>query len=572
MSVSKFHEFIPKSFQYLKAGYNFSTFRKDLFAGITVGIIALPLAMAFAIASGVAPEKGLYTAIIAGFLISLLGGSRVQIGGPTGAFVVIVYGIIVKSGYASLAISTLIAALILVLIGIFRLGTFIKFIPLPLTTGFTTGIALIIFSSQMKPFFGFPITEVPASFAEQWKLYFQLIPKLDPLTLGVGLTTLFLILFIRRFIPKLPWGICSIVIATTVCWIFQIPVATIQSSFGEIPSRLPMPELPSLAISAGQWQGILIDALAIAFLGGIESLLSAVIADGMMGGRHKSNCELIAQGIANFGSVLFGGIPATGAIARTAANIKTGAQTPMAGMIHSLTLLFILLFLGPLASQIPLPSLAAVLIMVAWNMSEMGHFIRLLKSPFEDRAILLTAFLLTVFVNITFAIALGMVLACFLFMKRMSQIAQVFPLAKLFQETGFDFPEKSDPDAISKRKILPGIEVYEIQGPFFFGTTNILRDALSHNFNFKVFILRMRFVPIMDASGAFALQEFIHSCQKKGATVLLSGVQGHLRKDLDRYNLTHLVGESQIFPHIDAALNKANELLSSELELRSKPR
>lgn len=418
MSFSNFHEFIPKSYHYLRNGYRFSTFKKDLLAGLTVGIIALPLSMAFAIASGVSPERGLYTAIVAGFLISLLGGSRVQIGGPTGAFVVIVYGIIQRTGYEGLCISTLIAAAILILLGALRVGSWIKYVPNPLITGFTTGIAVIIFSTQIKDFFGLSMGTPPADFVEKWAAYFKALPTFNPLTLSLAAGTLGVIVLIRRFAPQLPWGISAIVLATAICMLFQLPVETIQSRFGEIPRSLPIPSLPCLVIPAGKFKEIFIDGITIAFLGAIESLLSAVIGDRMISGRHRSNCELIAQGIANFGSVVFGGIPATGAIARTSANVKTGAQTPMAGMIHALVLFLILFCFAPIVSQIPLAALSAVLIMVAWNMSEMALFTRLLKGPQGDRLILLTAFLLTVFVDITVAISVGMILVGILFMKR----------------------------------------------------------------------------------------------------------------------------------------------------------
>jgi SulP family sulfate permease len=418
MAFSKFHEFIPKSFLYLRNGYRFATFKKDLLAGLTVGIIALPLAMAFAIASDVSPERGLYTAIVAGFLISLLGGSRVQIGGPTGAFVVIVYGIIQRTGYEGLCLSTIIAAFILILLGIFRIGSWIKYVPNPLITGFTTGIAVIIFSTQIKDFFGLQIGTPPADFLEKWMAYFKAFPTFDPLTVSLAAGTLGLIVLLRRFTPWLPWGICAIVVATAICMLLHLPVETIHSRFGEIPRSLPTASLPRFSIPIDNFKEIFIDGITIAFLGAIESLLSAVIGDGLTGGRHRSNCELIAQGIANFGSIIFGGIPATGAIARTAANVKTGAQTPVAGMIHAVVLFLILYCLAPIVSQIPLAALSAVLIMVSWNMSEMNHFARLLKAPNEDRIILLTAFFLTVFVDIIMAISMGMILACFFFMKR----------------------------------------------------------------------------------------------------------------------------------------------------------
>ncbi len=561
MTFSKFHEFIPKSYLYLHKGYKFSTFKKDLLAGLTVGIIALPLAMAFAIASGVDPERGLYTAIIAGFLISALGGSRIQIGGPTGAFVVIVYGIIQRTGYNGLCLSMVIAAFILVLLGIFRIGSWIKYVPHPLITGFTTGIAVIIFSTQIKDFFGLKMGTPPADFTEKWLSYLDAFPTFDPMTLSLAAGTLGAILLIRCLSPWLPWGISAIVLATAVCMVFHLPIETIESRFGEIPRSLPFPSFPSFLIPAGKFKEILIDGITIAFLGSIESLLSAVIGDGMIGGRHRSNCELIAQGAANFGSVIFGGIPATGAIARTAANIKTGAQTPMAGMIHALVLLFILYCLAPVVSQIPLAALSAVLIMVSWNMSEAGHFCRLLKAPYEDRIILLTAFLLTVFVDLTVAICVGMILASFLFMKRMSQMSKTVSLSQIFQESQVDFPEKRDPDDISKKVVPREVEVYEIQGPFFFGTANMLRDLLKDSIatTQKVFILRMRLVPMIDASGMYALEEFYGQCKKKNMTLFLSEVHEKTRQDLKKFGLIEVIGEQHIFPHIDAALAKARE-------------
>ncbi|HSX11512.1 MAG TPA: sulfate permease [Chlamydiales bacterium] len=564
IDAGMFREFVPKSYLYLRSGYKASTFKKDLLAGVTVGIIALPLAMAFAIASGTTPDRGLFTAIIAGFLISALGGSRVQIGGPTGAFVVIVYDIIQRTGYEGLAISTLIAALFLVLLGIFRIGSWIKYVPHPLVTGFTTGIAVIIFSTQIKDFFGLNMGVPPAPFIDKWMAYAAVSSSIHLPTFFLGAGTLALILAVRKYIPSIPWGIAAIVIATLVSYFFHLPVETIQTKFGDIPRHLPIPSLPSLHIPEGKLVEILMDAIAIAFLGGIESLLSAVIGDGMTGGRHKSNCELVAQGIANFGSILFGGIPATGAIARTAANVKTGAQTPVAGMIHALTLFLIILLLAPVVSQIPLAALAAVLMMVAWNMSEVSHFIRLLRAPAGDVAILLTAFIFTVFVDITVAISLGMILASFLFMKRMSQYSKTVQLTTLFQESKSEFPERSDPDAIANKKVPSGVEVYEIQGPFFFGAADMLKDILVNlERPPKVFILRMRHIPMIDASGMHALKEFYHKCHRAKTILLLSGIHGQTAKDLHKFGLTRLIGEAHIFPHIDAALAKAKECAES---------
>lgn len=530
-------------------------FTKDLFAGITVGIIALPLCMAFAIASGVGPDRGIYTAIVAGFLISALGGSRVQIGGPTGAFVVLIFDIVARNGYEGLVVCTLISAAILIGMGLARLGSWVKYVPYPLVVGFTSGIALSIFSSQMKDFFGLQMESVPVEFTEKWIAYIRAFPSFHGPTLALSIGTLTAILLLRRFCPRIPWGIAAIVLATGAFMVFELPLETIESRYGNLPSFLPFPSFPSLAIGAGKLQEYLFDGMAIAFLGGIESLLSAVIADGMIGGRHKSNCELVGQGIANIASVVFGGIPATGALARTASNVKTGAQTPVAGMIHAVVLLAILFFFAPLVSKVPLAALAAILVMVAWNMSEAHHFLHLFKAPLGDIVVLLSAFFLTVFVDITFAIAFGMVLASLLFMKRMADTAKA---RNLFQESAVDFPERSDPEAIEKRKVPSGVEVYEIAGPLFFGAADLLQDLLAQQP--KIFILQMRHVPLIDASGMHALREFYLHCQKTGAKLFLSGIRKQTEKDLKKFGLYDLIGEESIFPHIDAALDRADKL------------
>lgn len=545
-------EFIPKSYHYLRKGYRFATFKKDLLAGITVGIVALPLAMAFAIASGVEPARGLYTAIIGGFLISLLGGSRIQIGGPTGAFVVIIYDIIQRTGYNGLCVSTLIASFLLILLGIFRIGSWIKYVPHSLVTGFTTGIAVIIFSTQIKEFFGLQMTSVPAVFTDKWAAYFHAFPSFDPTTLMLSLGTLGIILLSRKIIPSIPWGVLAILVASIITFLFHLPVETIYSRFGEIPKSIPFPTLSHFSIPDGQWRECIKDAITIAFLGGIESLLSAVIGDGMIGGRHRSNCELVAQGVANFGSIICGGIPATGAIARTATNVKTGAQTPMAGMIHAIVLFLIILCLSPIVSQIPLAALSAILIMVAWNMSEVHHFTQLIKGPMGDRVVLLISFLLTVFVDITIAITVGMILSSFLFMKQMSQMSKVVSLPSLFQET---IPEKMHIAQIPK-----DTQVYEIQGPFFFGTANILRDLLQSTQTMpKTFILRLGSVPMIDASGMHALKEFTDTCKKEKITLYLSEISEHSKKDLKTFGLLDAIGEKHIFHTVKEALSSAEK-------------
>lgn len=519
-------EFIPQSVLSLAKGYSRQTFAKDLFAGITVGIIALPLCMAFAIASGVGPERGIYTAIVAGFLISALGGSRVQVGGPTGAFVILIFDIVLRNGYEGLVVCTAIASMILIGMGLLRLGSWIKYVPHPLVVGFTSGIALLIFSSQMKDFFGLRIEAMPVEFIEKWMAYVRALPTAHAPTLALASGTLVAILLLRRFCPRIPWGIAAIVLGAAAAMLFDLPVETIQSRYGDLPSFLPLPKLPSLGIPAGKLQEYLFDGAAIAFLGAIESLLSAVIADGMTGRRHQSNSELVGQGIANMASVVFGGIPATGAIARTATNVKTGGQTPVAGMIHAVVLALILFFFAPVVSQIPLAALAAILIMVAWNMSEAHLFIHLLKAPAGDVAILLTAFLLTVFVDITFAIVFGVILASLFFMKRMGS------LSGIFRENS---PEK-------RGKTVPDVEVYEIAGPFFFGAADMLQDLLAKQP--RVFVLSMKDVPLIDASGMHALKEFYLHCQKTGASLLLASVRPEVAKDLLKFKL---IGKEAFF-------------------------
>ncbi len=561
----RWHEFVPKSFQCLfRETYNLSVFRKDLQAGVTVGIVALPLAMAFAIASGVTPDKGLVTAIIAGFLISLLGGSRVQIGGPTGAFVVIVYEIIQREGYGGLIAATLIAAVLLIIMALCRLGTWIKYIPYPLVTGFTTGIAVIIFSSQIKDFFGLKMQTVPADFIPKWGAFLMAFPTWEPLTFGIAAGTLGLIICIRRFVPYIPWGVAAIVIATVVCWGFSLPVETIASRYGEIPSTLPLPSFPALPATFADWHRLIPDAITIALLAGIESLLSAVVADGMLGGRHKSNCELLAQGIANLGSCVFGGIPATGAIARTATNVKTGARTPVAGMIHAVVLFLIILAFAPIVSLIPMAALSAVLVMVAWNMSELEQFRHLLKAPLGDVAVLLSAFLLTVLVDLTVAVEVGMILAAFLFMKRTSDLGNTVSLSQIIEEKDLELIEEKDPDAIFKKQVPKHVEVYEINGPFFFGIADSLQTVLSNlERPPKVFILRMRKVSAIDATGLHALEDFYDKCQRTETKLILSGIKADLASSLKKFGIDKKVGKENIFPHIDAALKRARELLKT---------
>jgi len=567
--------FLPKSIVYLRRGYDRQLILGDVIAGITVGIIALPLAMAFGIASipesaakaaGVSPPAmGLYTAVVAGFLISALGGSRVQIGGPTGAFIVIVYNIALKDGYAGLATATLMAGVILLLLGFFRFGAVIKFIPYPVTTGFTSGIAVIIFSSQIKDFLGLEMGAVPAEFLEKWKAYVSHLETWDPATVAVGLGALAIMIALRRFAPRIPGAIVAVIVTSCLVYLLKLDVETIGTRFGGIPSTLPVPKLPPFDLALARH--LLPAAFTIAMLAAIESLLSAVVADGMVGGRHKADCELVAQGFANVASVLFGGIPATGAIARTAANVKSGGKTPLAGMIHAVTLLLFMLFLSPLAKSIPLAVLAAVLIMVAWNMSEIDHFRAILRAPRSDVGVLLMTFGLTVFTDLTIAVGVGMVAAALLFMKQMADVSNVSAITREFTNGEDELGELKDPNSIDQRHVPAGVEVYEITGPFFFGVADRLKDVL-HRMERppKVFILRMRKVPVIDASGIHALDEFHQKCRRDGTVLLLSGVHAQPLVAFVKSGFIDVVGSDNMFGNLDDALNKARGLLGLPTE------
>ncbi|MBI5274574.1 MAG: sulfate permease [Chlamydiales bacterium] len=550
-------EFIPKSFFFVFRNYSLFLFKSDLIAGVTVGVVALPLAMAFAIASGVSPEQGLYTAIIAGFLISLLGGSRLQIGGPTGAFVVIIYDIVTRGGYEYLVVVTLIAGVILLIAAFSKLGSLIKYIPYPLITGFTTGIAVIIFSSQVKNFLGLQISNLPASFIPKWSIMLSALPSMHLQTFLIALGTLILILIIRKYFPFLPWGIISVVIMTTVSTALHLEIETIFSRFGEIKGSFPRPTWPSFS-SFTSIHLLLPDAITIAFLAGVESLLSAVVADGLASTRHKSNCELMGQGIANICSVLFGGIPATGAIARTATNIKVGAKTPLAGMIHAITLLVIMLFCGPVVSKIPLACLSAVLVVVAWNMSELHHFVHLMKAPKGDVVVLLTTFFLTVLVDLTVAVQIGMILAAFLFMKKMKDMTKVGSIDRLEQEYSSNMVR---PNWLELKQQLPSsVEIYEITGPFFFGVADSLKNVLANlERPPKVFILVMEDVPMIDASGMHALQDFYHQSRKDNTQLVIVGATKPVLRYMKKYKLLDIVGEKHIFAHLKDAIAFAKE-------------
>lgn len=518
--------YTPKLITVLGEGYTFDRFKRDAIAGLTVAIVALPLAMALGIASGASPDKGLITAVVAGFLISALGGSRAQVGGPTGAFVVVVFNVIAQHGYDGLLLATLVAGFILIIAGYAKLGALVKFIPHPVVTGFTAGIAVIIASSEVKDFLGLSIDKVPADFLPKWQAYLGALGSVHATTLAIGLGSLLLILGLRKVAPRVPGFLVAIVVASVAVALLHLPVETIGSRFPHIPAGLPAPALPS--ISLAKFQAILPSAFTIAFLAGIEALLSAVVADGMIGSRHRSNQELVGQGVANIASALFGGLPATGAIARTATNIRAGALTPVAGMLHALFLLLFILFATNLMAFVPMAALAAILFMVAWGMSEHERFIGLLRMPNGDRAVLLLTFGLTVLVDLTTAIAVGVTLASLLFMLRMSETVQI------------DADAEGDEDEdIHQRDVLPaGVEVFRIDGPVFFGIASELLDTLRRiGQTPRVIILRMRRVPMFDASGVTTIAEIVRRSTSAGTQIILSGVQPQPLAMLDRVRL-----------------------------------
>jgi SulP family sulfate permease len=551
--------FKPKLFTVLQSGYSRQAFGRDIFAGITVGVVAIPLAMAFAIASGLPPERGLFTAIVAGFLISLLGGSRVQIGGPTGAFVVIVSGIVAQYGYSGLVSAMLIAGVFLILMGMGRMGGLIRYIPFPVTTGFTSGIAVVIFSTQIKDLLGLHVNSVPTEFLPKWIAYFQCLETFSPASAAVGFGTIAVVVAARRLIPRWPSLLLGMLAATVAVTLLGLDVETIGSRFGSLPRTLPIPVLPSMSFAA--LKELIPPAFTIAILCAIESLLSATVADGMTGGRHRSDVELVAQGVANIGSALFGGIPATGAIARTATNIKSGGQSPVAGIVHALTLALVLLFLAPAARLIPLPALAGILVVVSIGMCEAGHFIRLLKSPRSDVLVLLTTFLLTVFVDLTVAVEFGLVLASLLFIRRMAEVADVSVITRDLDLDGY----ADDEELVwfSKQNSLPaGIEVFDVQGPFFFGAADKFKEALrSLDMPVCVIILRLRNVPAIDATGLYALREFLYKCRKTSVHLVISGILSQPENALKRSGLWDEIGEENILKNIDLALSRASEIV-----------
>lgn len=526
--------FIPKTVTVLRQGYGLSPFRGDVVAGLTVAIVAMPLAMALAIASGTTPERGLITAVVAGFLISLLGGSRFQIGGPTGAFVVVVYGVIAKHGYDGLLIATTIAGVILIAAGLLRIGTLIKYIPDPVTTGFTTGIATIILVSQLKDIFGLSIERVPADFLPKLQALWAARASLSLPTLVLAVACFAAIMGLRRLAPKVPGFLVVTVAAAVVVSLLALPVETIGTRFGGVTSTFPAPSMDFWSWTKAR--DVLPSAFTIALLAGVESLLSAVVADQMTGRRHRSNIELVAQGIANISSAAFGGLPATGAIARTATNIRSGAHSPVAGMLHAAFLLIFMLLLSPLARFVPLAALAAILVVVAINMAELQRFRLLLGTSNGDRAVLLLTFGLTVVVDLTLAIEVGMVLAAFVFMHRMSQLSTVEGGGPRLIDGDRDDFNRADEPAYEPHEGLPhDTAVITFRGPMFFGSTSVLKDALDQiGGRSRRYILRFEEVPLVDPTGAAALSSFLHRAIRDGAEIIVCGASESVRANLLR--------------------------------------
>ncbi len=554
--------FQPKLLSTLK-NYSKELFYKDLMAGIIVGIVALPLAIAFGIASGVTPEKGLFTAIIAGFIISFLGGSKVQIGGPTGAFIVIVYGIVQEFGVTGLAIATMIAGVMLIAMGLLKLGSVIKFIPFPVIVGFTSGIAVTIFSTQIKDLFGLQTGEMPGDFLSKWGVYFQTFTSINWWAAAVGIVSIGIIALSPKISKKIPGSLIAIVLMTVIVYFLRekfgiTAIETIGDRFTIDPS---LPKAAAPVINFEVIETLLPTAFTIAMLGAIESLLSATVADGVIGDKHNSNTELIAQGVANVVTPIFGGIPATGAIARTMTNINNGGRTPVAGIIHAVVLLLILLFLGDLTKHIPMACLAGVLVIVSYNMSEWRTFKALMKNPKSDVAVLIATFLLTVIFDLTIAIEIGLLLAVVLFLRRISETSGVSIFRSEIDEA--DYVEgTSDTE---KLQLPKGVEVYEIEGPFFFGVANKFEETMKQiGDKPAIRIIRMRKVPFIDSTGTHNLENLIKMSQKDKTQILLSGVNENVRNVLINVGIEKLLGAENIYPNINEALDRANVLLSKK--------
>ena len=547
----------PKLFTELRH-YSVEKGIADLMAGMTVGIIALPLAMAFAIASGVGPERGLFTAIVAGFLISFLGGSKVQIGGPTGAFVVLVYSIMEHFGYEALTVCMLIAGIILVLFGIFRMGGMIKFIPFPVITGFTSGIAVVIFSTQIRDLFGLSMEAVPADFISKWQEYVVSFGSINYYAASLGIGSIFLIVILKRISPKLPGMLIAMVLAAVICTVFKMPVETISSRFGVLPAMLPSPSVPHCSWS--QLPELIKPAFTIAILAAIESLLSATVSDGMISGRHRSNAELMAQGIANMACSIFGGIPATGAIARTATNVKSGAKTPVSGMVHAVTLALLLLFFSRFAGAIPLAALAGILVVVCYNMCEAHHFKTILKGPASDALVLLVTFALTILIDLTVAVEVGVVFSALIFVRRMADLSNVGVITREF---GSDADVDKQLQTGTPMEVPPGIDIFEVNGPFFFGMIDVFRNATrDYRSNVApVMVIRIRNVPLIDATGIHVLRELNNRCKKEGTTLILSGVAMMPYQALKQSGLLDEIGKQNVCQTIELAIERVDELL-----------
>ena len=549
-----------KLFSCLKT-YDKKTFMSDLMAGIIVGIVALPLAIAFGIASGVTPEKGIITAIVAGLVISLFGGSKVQIGGPTGAFIIIIYGIIQKYGFEGLTIATLMAGFFLVLFGLLRLGTIIKYIPYPIVVGFTSGIAVTIFTTQIKDLFGLTLPSNPSDFIEKWGVYLQNFNTIDPWCALIGVASVVVIAVTPRFSKKIPGSLIAIILMTIVALLLKnfagdLSIETIGDRFS-ISNELPAAQVPDM-----NWETIkslVSPAITIAILGAIESLLSATVADGVIGDHHDSNTELVAQGLANIASPLFGGIPATGAIARTMTNINNGGKTPVAGIIHAVVLLLIFLFLMPLAKYIPMACLAGVLVVVSYGMCGWRSFLELMKNPKSDVTVLLITFFLTIIFDLTIAIEVGLIIACLLFMKRMSETTDVKAIT---EEIDLNQDAEFSTGNLEHLIIPQGVEVYEINGPYFFGAGNKFEEIMaSFGDRPKVRIIRMRKVPFVDSTGIHNLTNLCEMSKKEGIQIVLSGVREKVNGQLEHAGFYHLIGEENICSHINLALKRANEII-----------
>ena len=554
----KTFDFKPQLFTTLKS-YNRKTFMSDLMAGIIVGIVALPLAIAFGIASGVTPEKGIITAIVAGFIISLLGGSKVQIGGPTGAFIIIIYGIIQKYGLEGLTIATLMAGVFLIMFGVLKLGTIIKYIPYPIVVGFTSGIAVTIFTTQIKDLFGLTIDSVPSDFIEKWGCYISHFSTVDLWCSLVGIVSVIIIAITPKFSKKIPGSLVAIIIMTIAALILKtyFGVTTIETIGDRFSVSNAIPEMQVPAMTWETIKSLVAPALTIAVLGAIESLLSATVADGVIGDHHNSNTELIAQGVANLASPLFGGIPATGAIARTMTNINNGGRTPIAGIIHAVVLLLIFLFLMPLAKYIPMACLAGVLVIVSYGMCGWRSFVALMKNPKSDVTVLLITFFLTIIFDLTVAIEVGLIIACLLFMKRMSETTDV----KVIMD---EINEESDivKGNLEHLTIPQGVEVYEINGPYFFGAGNKFEEIMAtFGDRPKVRIIRMRKVPFVDSTGIHNLTNLCLMSKNEGIQIVLSGVSPKVHSQLEKAKFYDLIGEDNICSHINLALERAKEII-----------